>query len=92
MITREQIENALTDDRDSVFKQDEDHGMKVVTLLRNKIPYSECHSILVGASHDQIYLPDIGMIIKYIDESDLSVLVDCNSFIDEDNDCLSLYV
>ena len=69
-----------------------DYEMKALNLLRNKIPYDVCKSIIGGAGHDEIYLCDVDEVLPYINEEDVLILADCNLFIDEDNDCLSMYV
>ena len=95
MITREQIEEAFEDedeDRTPFTTKNVDHTVRAITLLRERIPYEECKSIIGGAMHDMIFLCDVDVAIQHISEEDLAVLVDCNCFIDEDNDCIALYV
>ena len=91
MITREQLEKALGDDKNP-FKNKEDHDVKAITLLRSKIPYDICHSIIGGAEHDVLYLCDVEKVLLYLEDTDIEVLADCNVWIDEDNDSLALFV
>ncbi len=93
MITRERLIEVLTDEDRMAFQTKEiDHTMKAVSLLRERIPYKKCKSIIQGAGHDEIYLPDIDEVFPYISEEDLDILVDCNVMIDEDSESLALFV
>ena len=92
MITREQIEEAFGDNRDAFKTQGIDHNITAITLLRERIPYDVCRSIIGGASHDVIYLSDIEDTIPYISEEDLAVLADCNVWVNKTVDCLALFV
>ena len=86
MVTIEQIEAALNSETKEAFKtRDIDHDVKAITLLRERIPYEECKSIISGAEHDVLYLCDIDKAIPYLTEDDLIILGDCNCWIDEDN-------
>jgi hypothetical protein len=60
MITKEQLEEALGDDK-APFKtlKDTDHDVYVISLLRERIPYAQCPNIIGGAEHDQIWLCDV---------------------------------
>lgn len=92
MITIEKLEEILDDDSKNPFQEKEiDHKMKALNLLREKIPYEVCRGIIGGAEHDKIYLCDIGQVLPYINEDDAKVLADCNLFIDNDCDCLSMF-
>lgn len=92
MITREKLEEILDDDSKNPFQEKNvDHKMKALILLRNKIPYEACEEIIGGAGHDQIDLCDIDQVLPYIDENDAYILADCNLFINNDCDCLSMF-
>jgi hypothetical protein len=92
MITREKLQELLDDDNKSPYQErNVDHKIKALTLLRSKIPYDVCSSIIGASEHDQIYLCDIDEVLPYINEDDAKVLADCNLFIDDDNDCLSMF-
>jgi len=93
MVTREQIETALDDESKASFvTKNIDHDVKAITLLRERIPYEECKSIIGGAEHDVLYLCDVDKAIPHLTEEDLVVLADCNCWIDEDNECIALFV
>lgn len=92
MITREQVEEAFGDDKKPFKTKDVDHDVIAISLLREKIPYEVCKNIIAGAEHDILYLCDVDKILPYFDENDLSVLADCNCWLDEDNDCIALFV
>jgi hypothetical protein len=93
MITREQLESALNDDTKASFvTKDIDRDVKVINLLRERIPYEKCKSIIGGAEHDVLYLCDVEEAIPYLNEDDLLVLADCNCWIDDDVDSLALFV
>ena len=93
MITIEQLEKVLKDDDRSPFKnKGVDHDVVAISLLRERIPYDKCKSIIQGASHDVLYLCDVDEVLEYLSEDDLEVLADCNVFYDEDNDSLALFV
>lgn len=93
MVTRKQIKKALDDNTES-FKllKNIDHDLYALSLLREKIPYDKYNSIIQGAEHDQIFLCDVDDALPYLTIEDLKILADCNMFIDEDHDCLSLFV
>ena len=93
MVTREQIETVLDDESKASFvTKNIDHNVKVITLLRERIPYEECKSIIGGAEHDVLYLCDVDKALPYLSEEDLDVLADCNCWIDEECDCIALFV
>jgi len=94
MITRKQLETALDDESKDPYKIDidADHDVKVINLLRDKIPYEEVKSIIRGAKDDVIYLCDIDVVLPYLTEDDLIILADCNVWIDTDVDSLALFV
>lgn len=92
MITREQIETALSDDKESFVTKNVDHDVIAINLLRERIPYDKCKSIISGAGHDVLYLCDVDEAVPFLTEDDLKVLADCNCWIDEDNDCIALFV
>lgn len=91
MITIEQLAEALDDKKPFVTKNI-DYSVRVITLLRERIPYEICRSIIKGAEHDIIYLCDVDDVLPYLTKEDLVVLADCNCFIDEDGGCLALFV
>ena len=93
MITREQLEIALDDEtKESFLTKGIDHDVVVINLLRERIPYEACRSIIGGAEHDKLYLCDVDKSLPYLTEDDLIVLADCNAFIDDDSDSLALFV
>lgn len=93
MVTREQLETALDDETKDPFKTPRvDYDVLAINLLRERVPYDKCSSIIKGAGHDTIYLTSVDMIVDYLSEADLDVLADCNLFIDDDNDCLAMFV
>jgi hypothetical protein len=85
MITREQIEEAFGDNRKAFVTRDIDHDVVAISLLREKIPYEVCKSIIVGSKHDVLYLCSIEKSLPYLTDEDLSILADCNMCTDEDN-------
>lgn len=92
MITREQLEEAFGDDRQAFTVNTIDHDATVIALLRERIPYEVCHSVIGGAEHDVLYLVDVEKALPYLTTSDLAVLADCNCWVDEDADCIALFV
>lgn len=92
MITREQLEEAFGDGRKAFVTKDIDHDLRAITLLRERIPYEVCKSIIGGAEHDVIYLCDVDDSLPYLNDEDLSILADCNVWIDDDCDSLALFV
>lgn len=93
MITIEQIEKVFGDNR-TPFKKNinVDHHFVAISLLRERIPYDKCKSIIQGAAHDIIYLCDVDDALEYLSEEDLEILADCNMWYDEDNQSFALYV
>ena len=91
MVTREQIEEALGDNEPFKTKNI-DHDVVAISLLRGRIPYDECKSIIGGAEHDVLYLCDVEVAIQHLTTEDLAVLADCNVWIDEDCGVLALFV
>lgn len=95
MITREQLEdylgNEATKDIPALQKK-RDNDFTAIQLLRERIPYKVCHSIIQGAEHDVVYLVNIDECLKYLSEKDLVTLAECNVFLDEDLDSLGLFV
>jgi len=93
MITREQIEEALDDEtKESFITKGIDHDVTAINLLRVRIPYDDCKSIIGGAEHDTLYLCDVETALPFLIEDDLKVLADCNVWIDEEVDCFALFV
>ena len=92
MITIEQLEASLGENKQAFQTRDIDHDVKAVTLLRERIPYEVCRSIIVAARHDVIYLPDIDKVLPYLTEEDLVIIADCNLYIDTEFDCLGLFI
>lgn len=90
MITIEKLKELLNDNKNPFQEKNVDYKIKALTLLRNKIPYDVCKSIICSAEHDKIYLCDVDDIIPYINDDDIKILADCNLFIDND-DCLIMY-
>ena len=93
MVTREQIEEALdSGSKKSYQTKDVDYEVMAVNLLRERIPYKECRSIISGAEHDLLYLCEVHKATPHLIEEDLVILADCNCRIDEDTDCIALFV
>ena len=92
MITREQIEIAFRDERNAFQTKGIDHDLVAITLLREKIPYEVCKSIISGAGHDVLYLCDVEDALPYLTTEDLEILADCNVWYDEDNESFALFV
>jgi len=89
-VSRETIEQLLDDDtKESYVTKGVDHDMVALSLLRQRIPYDECKSIIAGAKHDVIYLCDLELVEKYLSEEDVRVLADCNLFIE--NESLAIF-
>lgn len=86
MVTREQIEAALDDETKNPFvTKNVDHGVRAISLLRERIPYEVCKRIIAGSEHDILYLCNVDKALPYLTEEDLAVLADCNCLIDDDN-------
>jgi hypothetical protein len=92
MVTREQIEEAFGDNRSAFKTKNVDHDFIAISLLRERIPYEVCKSIIGGAEHDVIYLCDVNEAIPYLTEEDLFILADCNCWIETQCDSLALFV
>jgi len=94
MVTREQIEAALlSDDGKAPFQtKNIDYKVKAIILLRVRIPYEVCKSIIGGAGHDVLYLCDVNKAITHLTEEDLVALADCNCWIDKDVERIALFV
>ena len=92
MITIEQIQEAFGDNRRPFKIPDVDHDFIAISLLRERIPYEVCKSIIQAAEHDMIYLCDIDKVLEYLSLEDLDILADCNVWYDEDNGCLGLFI
>ena len=92
MITREKLEEIFDNDEIIAFREkDIDHTMKALTLLREKIPYDVCKSIIGCAEHDKIYLCDVDDVLEHINVEDAIILAECNMFLDEENDCFAMF-
>jgi hypothetical protein len=91
MITREQIETSLKNKSPFVTKNI-DYDVTVINLLRQRIPYDECKSIIAGTGYDILYLCNVDIVINHLTEDDLIVLADCNCWIDKSNECIALFV
>ena len=95
MITIEQLKSAIgpdAEDRHPFQNRTIDHDVTLINLLRERIPFDDEKNIIKGANHDVVYLIDIDTALKYLNEEDLLVLIECNTVFDEESDCLSLYV
>jgi hypothetical protein len=90
MITREKIEEVLSDK--SPFKTTGDYDVIAINLLRLRIPYDSCKSIISGAEHDVIYLCDVETALPYLDETDALILANCNVGIEKEFECFYLFV
>lgn len=92
MIKIEQIQLAFGDAKTPYKNKGVDHDFVAIQLLRERIPYDRCKSIIQGAEHDVLYLCDVDEVLEYLSEEDLEVLADCNVWLDEDSDSLALFV
>lgn len=93
MIDREKLEEFLDDNAKDPYKtKGIDHDFRAIELLRKKIPYKTCKSIISSAEHDVIYLVDVDIAIQFLTEEDAEILADCNCFIDSGSDRISLFV
>ena len=91
MITREQIEEALGPNKNAYKTKGIDYTTTAIYLLRERIPYEKCRSIIGGAEHDIIYLCDVDIALPYLSAEDLEVLADCNIWV-EDGEYFGLFV
>ena len=91
MITREQIESAFSN-KNPFKTKNIDHDFVAIKLLRDRIPYDVCKSIIGGAGHEVLYLCDVEDALPYLSEEDLEVLADCNVWVDDDYDSFGLFV
>jgi len=95
MITREKLEEILNEKEDLdnflINEMTFDYRIKVLNLLREKIPYEVCKSIIGTSEHDQIYLCNIDDVLPYINEEDANVLEKCHLIIDDNCDCLVMF-
>jgi len=91
MITREQLEEGFEKENQFGILQ-EDSTSIAISLLRERIPYDVCPSIIVCAEHDVIYLCGVEDALQYLKEEDIITLADCNIFIDSDVDSLSSFI
>jgi len=80
MVTEKQIQEMFDEDNDNTPFQTKnvDHDVIAINLLRSRIPYKKCKSIICGADHDILYLCDIDDCLDYLTEEDLKILLDCN--------------
>lgn len=92
MITIEQIQEALGEDNHPFKTKDIDYGVVAISLLRERIPYESCKSIIQGAEHDLLYLCDVDEVLEHLSLEDLNILADCNVWYDEDTNSLALFV
>lgn len=92
MVTIEDVERFFGDNNTPFKTKDVDHNVVAISLLREKIPYESCKSIIQGAEHDVLYLCDVDEVLEHLSLEDLEILADCNVWYDEDNDSLALYV
>ena len=93
MITKEKLEEIMENTSSSTYLKEEiDHKMKALILLRERIPYDVCSGIIGAAEHDQIYLCDIDNVLPYINEDDAKILAECKLFIERGCGCLSMFV
>ena len=86
MLTIEEIETIFEKDDIDVFKEKNvDHKIKALNLLRDKIPYETCPRIIIGASHDVIYLCSVEKTIHYLSKEDYIKLAEYNIGIEDDH-------
>jgi len=88
MITLERLEEIF--DESSSRPKDVDRHMKALTLLRDRIPYDVCESIIIGADHDKVFLCAVEYALPYMSEDDARALSNGSCFIEDD--CFSMFV
>ena len=89
MITEEKLEELL--DSVSYDKTKDDRVLHVLTFLRNRIPIEVERDIVRGCRNEAIWLCDIDVATKYLNEEDAMELGKYCVFIDEDSGCLAIY-
>lgn len=77
MVTAEEIKN-IFENKVSYKTRNIDHTFVAIKLLREKIPYDVCKSVIGSAEHDVVYLVDLNTAIPYLSLEDLEILADCN--------------
>lgn len=92
MITREQLEKACGDDAEPFKKDGIDHCFELIKLLRERIPYEKRKRIICDVGYELIYLPDIELVLEYLNEDDLSIIEECNTSISKEFECLFLFI
>ena len=92
MITREQLENACGDDAKPFKNMEIDHCFELVKLLRERIPYEECKQIIGNVGYELIYLPDVALVLEYLNDDDLLTIEEYNTSINKEFDCLYLFI
>lgn len=89
MITKEQLEEAI-ENHEYKHTDGIDHDMAVFQLLRQRIPYEKCPSIIIGADHDIIYLVEIDTVCECILPEDIEAVANrCHI---NDDECLAMFV
>ena len=83
MITEEQVHSVLSD-KNPFRTKGIDHNVTAINLLRERIPYDLCQSIIAGAEHDKIFLCSVDACLPYFSEEDLNLLAECNVGIEDD--------
>jgi hypothetical protein len=94
MVTQEELDEIFGEDSTIKPFQNKgvDYDLIAINLLRERIPYEECRSIIGGAEHDVLYLSDTKYVMKYLSREDLLILADCNCCIDDELECIYLFV
>jgi hypothetical protein len=87
MITEERLEEILDESHDSKHA---DRQMAALILLRDRIPYDVCDSIICGADHDKVFLCSVEQVLPHISEEDAYILSASSVFIEDDS--LSMFV
>jgi hypothetical protein len=87
MITLERLEEILDESPESKHT---DRHMAALILLRDRIPYDVCKSIIIGADHDKVFLCEVEYALPYISEADAYILSASRCFIEDD--CFSMFV
>ena len=90
MITIQELNEAIDNEDVNKLVGEVDHDVQLISLLRNRIPYEECNSVICAAEHDQIWLVDANLACEYLLKEDLPIIQNSNCFID--NDSISLYI
>lgn len=70
----------------------DDPNATAIGLLRSYCPRDKVRTVVQGADHDVIYLIDLKEAYEHLNEEQAHSLAILGVIIDEDNDCLSMFV